>query len=97
MKKTMLIELLSKLSVKEIKELNEYVSSPFFNRNQSIIRLCNYLKLQHPSFDQEKIEKKKGSHDEQIALVFAYLKKLLNPPPQPRRRIGFRRKDEKDE
>jgi len=45
----------------------------------------------------EKMEQKIGSHDEQIALVFAYLKKLLNPPPQPRRRIGFRRKDEGDD
>ena len=44
----------------------------------------------------EKIEKKLGSHDEQIALVFTYLKKLLNPPLPPRSRIGFRRKDEKD-
>lgn len=44
----------------------------------------------------EKIEKKMGKHDEQIALVFSYLKKLLNPQQQPRRRIGFRRKDEKD-
>ncbi len=44
----------------------------------------------------EKMEKKLGSHDEQIALVFSYLKKLLNPPQPARRRIGFRRKDEKD-
>lgn len=45
----------------------------------------------------EKIEKKIGSHDEQIALVFTYLKKLLNPPQPPRRRIGFRRKDERED
>lgn len=44
----------------------------------------------------EKIEKKPGNHDEQIALVFSYLKKLLNPPQPVRTRIGFRRKDEKD-
>lgn len=44
----------------------------------------------------EKMERKMGKHDEQIALVFSYLKKLLNPPQQPRRRIGFRRKGEKD-
>ena len=44
----------------------------------------------------EKIEKKIGKHDEQIALVFTYLKKLLSPPQPPRPRIGFRRKDEKD-
>jgi hypothetical protein len=44
----------------------------------------------------EKIENKLGKHDEQIALVFTYLKKLLTPPPPVRTRIGFRRKDEKD-
>jgi hypothetical protein len=44
----------------------------------------------------EKIEKKMGSHDEQIALIFGYLKKLLTPLQPPRQRIGFRRKDEKD-
>jgi hypothetical protein len=44
----------------------------------------------------EKIEKKMGSHDEQIALIFEYLKKLLTPIQPPRQRIGFRRKDEKD-
>ncbi len=44
----------------------------------------------------EKIEKKMGKHDEQIALIFGYLKKLLSSPQQARQRIGFRRKDEKD-
>lgn len=44
----------------------------------------------------EKIEKKMGNHEEQIALIFDYLKKLLTPIQQPRQRIGFRRKDEKD-
>ena len=44
----------------------------------------------------EKIEKKMNSHDEQIALIFGYLKKLLTPIQPPRQRIGFRRKDEKD-
>jgi hypothetical protein len=43
-----------------------------------------------------KEEKKMGSHDEQIALIFGYLKKLLTPLQPPRQRIGFRRKDEKD-
>jgi hypothetical protein len=43
-----------------------------------------------------KEEKKMGSHDEQIALNFDYLKKLLTPLQPPRQRIGFRRKDEKD-
>ncbi|MDP4264110.1 MAG: ORF6N domain-containing protein [Bacteroidota bacterium] len=37
----------------------------------------------------EKIEKKLAAHDEDIQLIFDYLKKLLNPS---RPKIGFRRK-----
>ena len=44
----------------------------------------------------EKIEKKMTGHDEDIALIFQYLKQLLNPPQPPRRKIGFKRKDEFD-
>jgi hypothetical protein len=42
----------------------------------------------------EKIEKKLTSHDEDITLVFQYLKQLLNPPQPAGAKIGFRRKDE---
>jgi ORF6N domain len=42
----------------------------------------------------EKMEKKLTGHDEHIALIFQYLKKLLNPPQPPRQKIGFKRKDE---
>ena len=41
----------------------------------------------------EKIEKKLTRHDDDIALIFEYLKQLLNPPQTPRRKIGFRRND----
>jgi len=42
----------------------------------------------------EKIEKKLAGHDEDITLIFQYLKQLLNPPQPPRRKIGFKREDE---
>ena len=42
----------------------------------------------------EKMEKKLTRHDEDIALIFEYLKQLLNPPQPPRNKIGFRRKNE---
>ena len=42
----------------------------------------------------EKIEQKLIKHDEEILLIFQYLKQLLNPPQAARRKIGFRRKDE---
>ena len=42
----------------------------------------------------EKMEKKLDHHDEDIALIFQYLKQLLNSPQTPRRKIGFRRNGE---
>jgi hypothetical protein len=35
-------------------------------------------------------------HDQDIKVIFECLKQLLNPPQEPRPRIGFRRKEEKD-
>jgi len=35
-------------------------------------------------------------HDEDIQLIFEYLKQLLNPSQETRPRVGFRRKDEQD-
>jgi hypothetical protein len=35
-------------------------------------------------------------HDDDIKLIFEYLKQLLNPPQEPRPRIGFRRADERE-
>ena len=53
--------------------------------------------LLHPdSYREEKMEKKLTGHDEDIALIFKYLKQLLNPPQPPRPKIGFKRKDEKE-
>lgn len=44
----------------------------------------------------EKMEQKLTGHDNNIALIFEYLKQLLNPPQPTRTRIGFRRKGEID-
>jgi hypothetical protein len=44
----------------------------------------------------EQLESKVTGHDEDIQLIFTYLKQLLNPPQDPRPRVGFRRKDEQD-
>ena len=44
----------------------------------------------------EKMEKKLIDHDESIALVFEYLKQLLNPPQTHRNKINFRREDDKE-
>lgn len=35
------------------------------------------------------LEKKDHKQDQDIKLIFAYLKKLIDPPQEPRKRIGF--------
>lgn len=57
MYKTGLIEILSRLTSKQMKELSEFVKSPFFNRNESVVKLFEFLGLNHPVFIPEKIEK----------------------------------------
>ena len=42
----------------------------------------------------EKMEQNLIKHDDEIRLIFQYLKQLLNPPQAPRPKIGFRRRDE---
>jgi len=44
----------------------------------------------------EQLEGKVTEHDDDIQIIFKYLKQLLNPPQEPRSRIGFRRTNEKD-
>ena len=38
----------------------------------------------------QELEKKISKHDQDIPLIFNVLKQLLDPPTQPRKRIGFK-------
>jgi phage regulator Rha-like protein len=42
----------------------------------------------------QKVEKKLTSHDEDIQLIFEYLKRLLTPPEEPRPVVGFKRRNQ---
>lgn len=42
----------------------------------------------------EQLEKKVSAHDENIQMIFSALKQLLNPPQEPRPRIGFKRNND---
>jgi hypothetical protein len=44
----------------------------------------------------EQFEKQVMQNSEDIQMIFAALKELLNPPAEPRPRIGFRRKNEQN-
>lgn len=57
MKKTLLIEILSKFSSKEMKEFGDFVNSPYFNKSKSVTLLYSYLNKEYPDFKQERIDK----------------------------------------
>jgi len=59
MKRSNLIELFRTLSSSEIKELGEFVKSPYFNKNEKDITLYNVLKKFYPAFDSVSLKKEK--------------------------------------
>ncbi|MFA4851716.1 MAG: ORF6N domain-containing protein [Bacteroidales bacterium] len=44
----------------------------------------------------EELECKVSSHDEQIQLIFQYLKQLVSPSARPRKKIGYRTSEDPD-
>jgi hypothetical protein len=52
-----LLNILSKFTPNEIKEFSEFVSSPFFNKNENIVNLYNHIKKYYPDFKDKKLEK----------------------------------------
>ncbi len=55
--KSTIIEQLKTYTPKEIREFGEYVHSPFFNKNQSVIKLFDYIRKHYPDFEEKKIKK----------------------------------------
>jgi hypothetical protein len=55
--KSNLIKIIRTFSSKEIKEFGEFVQSPFFNKNESTVKLYEYIRKEFPSFTDEKIDK----------------------------------------
>lgn len=67
-----------------------------FTRMREII-LSNkeiLLKLEHLENKILKQDEKNSKYDEQIQLIFSYLKELLNPIAEPRKKIGYKHYDE---
>ncbi|WP_315819788.1 hypothetical protein [Paraflavitalea speifideaquila] len=76
-------------------------SKTAINVNIQIIRVFTKIRemmLTHKDIllQLRKMEKHLNNHDEQIVVIFDHLRQLLIPPVPPRRKIGFRRKDEQD-
>ncbi len=69
------------------------------NVNLQIVRVYSMMKemiMSHKDIllQLEKLEGKVAGNTQEIKVIFTYLKQLLNPPEQVRRRIGFRRSEE---
>ncbi|MBI5726655.1 MAG: hypothetical protein HY965_02295, partial [Ignavibacteriales bacterium] len=57
MLKSSLLQIVGSLSSQEFIEFGDYVRSPFFNKNESVIRLYDYLALSFPDFEDELLNK----------------------------------------
>ena len=57
MEKSKLIRVLKTFNNEEIKSFNDFVSSPFFNKEKVLINLANYLRQHHPEYKSSEIEK----------------------------------------
>lgn len=57
MKQTKLIQLLKSLTKREFRRLRKFLLSPFFNANQTIIVLYDYLRKYYPDFNHPKLQK----------------------------------------
>jgi len=51
---TKLVQILAALSPKEFKGFEQYVNSPYFNRNKQVVELLDVIKPFHPGYDSPK-------------------------------------------
>ena len=66
-----------------------------FTRMRQLVSTNNeiFLKLEQMENKLLKNQEKMNQHDEEIALIFKYMKNLLNPCNPPREEIGFKTKN----
>lgn len=55
--KSSLLQIVCTLTPQEFREFGDYVRSPFFNRNESVIKLYDYIALRHPDLEDEILNK----------------------------------------
>jgi hypothetical protein len=59
MEKSKLIDVIKTFSKEEIKSFNDFVRSPFFNKEKVLIRLADYLLQYYPVYSSPEIEKER--------------------------------------
>ncbi|HMQ78539.1 MAG TPA: hypothetical protein PKE39_01505 [Ignavibacteria bacterium] len=57
--KSSLLQILSSISSQELREFGDYVRSPFFNKNESVIKLYDYIAIKYPDLNDELLNKEK--------------------------------------
>jgi hypothetical protein len=57
MNKSNLLKIMRTFSPKEIKEFGDFVQSPFFNKNESTIKLYGYIRKEYPDFNSDNLDK----------------------------------------
>src|SRR6187399_636282 len=57
MLKSNLLEIIKTFTPAEVKSFGEYVASPFFNKNESVTSLYEYIRKHYPDFEEKKMEK----------------------------------------
>ena len=60
MQETRLIELLKTFSVKEFTRYDEFVRSPYHNKNERLIKFCGWLQKRHPAFNAKDLTKEQA-------------------------------------
>lgn len=55
--KSKVIDIFESFSTKEIRQFGDFVRSPFFNKNENLIRLYEILKKEHPDYKSESFTK----------------------------------------
>jgi hypothetical protein len=69
-----------------------------FTRMRELLLTHNDILIKLEQMEKKMMKQggKLQKHDRDIRLIFEYLKQLLNPPQEPRPRVGFRRENEQD-
>jgi hypothetical protein len=79
--KSTLIEILKSFSAKEMKEFSDMVNSPFFNKNENVKKLYDYIKKYHPQFESKNLDKR---------IIFKKVSRLNNYDDTFMRKIIFK-------
>lgn len=59
MQKSKFIRLLKSLSKEELKRFEEFVSSPYYNKNSNLVKLMKYISRYSPDYDNIKLERER--------------------------------------